>query len=267
MLSMSVRIKLIQWTLFGLPFLAVAQPKQFITSARSGDTVRPVKPEHDHSETIAHSTESAATASEGGAVTTLPIFGDRAKTAEQISEEIHFLNECDRNFASRTEASDFFSARGWDYVASGQLDTAAHRFNLSWILNDKNVDAYWGLGVVCYQKNSFADAIRMMKKGVAVDDKNTVLLTDLATVEIKQYQVKPNEDVIADAEAHLQRAVTINTNAVSCQKLSVVYYLKANFAKAWEYFHQAWTLDNSTLDISYLNELLAKQPDPKGVFK
>ncbi|WP_461044837.1 tetratricopeptide repeat protein [Spirosoma harenae] len=264
---MSVRIKLIQWTLFGLPFLAAAQPKQFITSARSGDTVRPAKPEHDASETIAHTIESAATTTEGGSVNTMPLFGERTKTAEQISEEIHFLNECDRNFASRTEASNFFADRGWDYVGKGQLDTAAHRFNLSWLLNDKNVDAYWGLGVVCYQKNSFTDAIRMMKKGVAVDDKNTVLLTDLATVEIKHYQTKPNEEIINDAEGHLQQAVTINPNALSFQKLSVVYFLKASYAKAWEYFHQAWTLDSSALDISYLNELLAKQPDPKGVFK
>ena len=73
--------------------------------------------------------------------------------------------------------------------------------------------------------------------------------------------------MLAEAENHLQRAVAVNPNALSYQKLSVVYYLKANYAKAWAYFHQAYSIDFSSIDIGYLNELLAKQPDPKGVFK
>ncbi len=267
MLPMSVRIKLIQWTLLGLPFLSAAQPKQFITSARSGDTVRQSKSEHDHTETLAHPTESTLDASGGVAINTIPLFGERPKTAEQISEEIHFLNDCDRNFANRSEASEFFANRGWDYIDKQQLDTAAHRFNLAWLLNDKNADAYWGLGVVCYQKNQLSEAIRLMKKGVAIDENNTVLMTDLATLEIKHYQEKPSEEVLTDAEANLQRAITVNPNALSYQKLSVVYYLRANYPKAWDYFHQASSLDFSAIDISYLNELLAKQPDPKGKFK
>ncbi|QDK77319.1 hypothetical protein EXU85_01405 [Spirosoma sp. KCTC 42546] len=267
---MSVRIKLIQCTLVALPFLAAAQTKQFITSARSGDPVRQSKSVHENLEEAALATESTSIggpADTGESVNTLPLFGERPKTTAQIDEEIHFLNDCDRNFGTRTEASVFFAARGWDYIASGQLDTAAHRFNLSWLLNDRNADAYWGLGVVCYQKNRLPDAIRMMKKGIAVDDSNTVLMTDLATVEIKQYQEKPNEDVLSDAEGHLERAVSLNPNALSFQKLSLVQYLKADYPKAWEYFHQAHKLDLSVLDFGYLNELMAKQPDPKGVFK
>ena len=267
---MSVRIKLIQCTLLALPFLSAAQTRQFVISARSGDSARQSKPTRDNLEEATQPTESITTdgtGDAGGSVNTMPLFGERTKTAAQIDEEIHFLNDCDRNFASRPEASSFFSARGWDYVANGQLDTAAHRFNLSWLLNDQNGDAYWGLGVVCYQKNHLPDAIRMMKKGIAVDDSNIVLMTDLATVEIKHYQDKPNDDLLIDAEGHLQRAVTLNPNALSYQKLSVVYFLKADYLKAWDYFHQAQNLDFSILDISYLNQLLAKQPDPKGKFK
>ena len=263
---MSVRIKLIQWTLIALPLLSAAQTKEFIISARSGDSVRQSNAGRTNSESIAHTAE-AGLESDGGAINTLPLFGERAKTMAQIDADIHFLNDCDKNFASRPEASTFFAARGWDYIAGGQLDTAAHRFNLSWLLNHKNVDAYWGLGVVCYQKDQLPDAIRMMRKGLAVDDSNTVLLTDLATVEIKQYQQKPDDEMLAQAENHLQRAVAVSPSAQSYQKLSVVYFLKANYGKAWEHYHQARALDLSSLDIGYLNELLAKQPDPQGIFK
>ncbi|MFD2938063.1 tetratricopeptide repeat protein [Spirosoma flavum] len=269
---MNVRTNLIQWTLFALPFLSAAQPKQLIISARSGDSVRPVRPDQKSVEAImqppaeASSTDVTATASES--LNILPLFGEQPKTAAQIDEEVHFLNDCDRNFASRPEASDFFAARGWDYVTNGQLDTAAHRFNLSWLLNDRNADAYWGLGVICYQKNQLTNAIRMLKKGLAVADSNVVLMIDLATIEIKQYQEKPTSDMLTEAEGYLQRAVSISpSSAPSYQKLSVVSYLKADYLKAWDYFHQARNLDLSVLDLSYLSELLAKHPDPKGVFK
>lgn len=262
-----------QWTLVVLPFVSAAQSRQFVTSARAGDSIRQSRATRSNSESTTQVTESTApdvtvTDAAGGAVSTLPLFGERPKTAAQIDQEINFLNDCDRNFVSRSEASSFFADRGWDYVTSGQLDTAAHRFNLAWLLNDRNADAYWGLGVVCYQKDQLPDAIRMLRKGLDVADSNTVLMTDLATVELKYYQDKQNPEVLMEAERHLQQAVSLSpNNATAHQKLSTVYYFKADYAKAWSYFHKARILDLSVLDLGYLNNLLAKQPDPQGVFK
>ena len=268
---MIVRVNLIQLVLIALPMLAAAQSKQFVTSARTGDSVRQVRTDATSLEKTVQPAESVSGKkidAANGPAHTLPLFGERPKTAAQIGDEIHFLNDCDRNFASRVEASTFFAERGWDYVKNGQLDTAAYRFNLAWLLNDRNTDAYWGLGVVCYQKNQLSDAVRMLKKGLAVADSNVTLLTDLATVEIKQYQETPTTAVLADAEKHLQRAVVISPgDAVSFQKLSMVYYLKDDYSKAWEYLHQARLLDTSALDLDYLSQLLAKQADPQKVFK
>lgn len=268
---MSVRINLMQLSLIVLPFLAVAQPKQLITSARSGDSVRQSTNNRNAagqrtspSKQTSDGTGSAA----GESINTLPLFGERPKTAAQIDEEIHFLNDCDRNFASRSDASEFFAARGWDYVADGQLDTATHRFNLSWLLNDRNADAFWGLGVVSYQKNNLPGAIYLLKKGLAVADTNVVLMTDLATLQIKNYQEKPNPTDLTEAETLLLKTVALSPNlATSYQKLAVVNFLKADYEKSWTYFHQARTLDLSVLDLKFMSELLAKLPDPKGVFK
>lgn len=262
-------MKLVQLSLVMLPLLSAAQPKQLITSVRNSAT-QPTATTQAESHPVATDTsiETTAVEASGGAVNTLPLFGERPKTAEQIDQEIHFLNDCDRNFASRSEASNFFADRGWDYVDNGQLDTAAHRFNLAWLLNDHNPDAYWGLGVVCYQKNQLPDAIRMLKRGLAVADSNATLMTDLATVQIKYHQEKTDPDALEEAETMLQRAIAINSNnATPYQKLSLVNFLKGDYTRAWEYFHQARTLELSTLDLNYLNELLAKQPDPKGIFK
>ncbi len=265
---MNVRIKLLQWSLVALPLVSVAQPKQLMTSARpnpAGPVSRPTA-EKDRPRTPAGPMANSAETT--GPINTLPFFGERPKTAEQIDAEIHFLNDCDRNFTSRTEASDFFAARGWDYVANGQLDTAAYRFNMAWLLNDRNADAYWGLGVVTYQRNQLSDAIRILKMGLTTADTNAVLMTDLATVQLKYYQEKQNPGDLTDAEALLQKVISLHAgSATAYQMLSLVNYLKADYAKAWDYFHKARSLDLSVLDLTYLNDLLAKQADPTGTFR
>jgi hypothetical protein len=58
----------------------------------------------------------------------VPLFGEESKSSEQIDEEIKFLSDCDKSFSSRTEASSFFSARAWEYLQEGSLDTACYRW-------------------------------------------------------------------------------------------------------------------------------------------
>lgn len=265
MRSMNVRIvwglAVVVFTSY--PFWAAAQPKTQVvmTSARSVDTAIS-KPVVTAAEPVSTATEAA------GNVNILPLFGEQAKTPEQIDADIRFLNDCDQNFASRAEASQFFSARGWDYVSEGQLDTAAYRFNLAYLLSDKNADAFWGLGVVCYQKNQFRDAVRMLKRGLAVADTNATLMTDLATVQIKHYAETKDEDELNEAETLLQHAVSISpSNANAYMKLSLVHYTRADYAKAWEHFHRARLFDMSVIDFTYLNELISKMPDPQKVFR
>jgi hypothetical protein len=107
----------------------------------------------------------------------------------------------------------------------------------------------------------------MLKKGLALADSNLVLLTDLATVEIKHYQQKQYKPTLDDAQRHLTQAISVKPNATAYQKLSLISFLRADYLKAWDYFHHAREIDLSQLDLTYLNDLLAKLPDPKGVFK
>lgn len=260
---MSIRIShnTFLFTLVLLPFWVAAQPGQFISSARSLSSA-------SREEGTTASDANGGGAETAGTLRTMPLFGERAKSGDQIMFEINFLNDCDQNFSNRPEASQFFAARGWDYLGESQLDTAAYRFNLAWLLNDKNVDAYWGLGVVCYQQNKLDQAIRMLSKGLALADTNAVLMTDLATVELMQFQVKKNSKHLTEAEYHLTKALTIlPDNATAHMKMALLQYTKADYGRAWEHIHQARRLDFSAIDLSLLSELSAKQPDPKGFFK
>lgn len=198
----------------------------------------------------------------------LPLFGELRKSSDQIKEEIGFLNDCDANFGSRKEASQFFAARGWEYLQEGQLDTASYRFNLAFLLNEKNVDAYWGLGVVCFQREDFQSAARMLKKGVEIDPQNVPLLVDLSSISIKLYEEAPDSVKIEDVHRLLTQAAALDTAyAQTYFNLAVAEYYRGNYNEAWESIHKGRALNFSLVNLQFIEQLSDKAPDPKGFFK
>lgn len=199
----------------------------------------------------------------------LPLFGELGKTSTQIDEEIRFLSDCDKMFASRNEASQFFAKMAWEYVQEGQLDTASYRFNLAYLLNDKNEEAYWGLGVICYQKDQIANAQRMLRKGVDIAPDNVALLVDLSTVELKNYAVDDTQkELLADAHKYLLHAVELDsTYAQAHYNLALTEFHNGNFDKSWDYFHKGRKLNFSLVNFDFVELLKAKLPDPEGFFK
>ena len=249
-----VRIIKVLSLLLWLPLGVIAQSEHLMSSARSVDTGK-VRVD---SERMTGSKD----------VSTLPLFGEQPKTGEQIEWEIRFLNECDQTFNNRAEASQFFSTRGWDYLTEGQLDTAVNRFNRAWLLNDKNSDSYWGLGVISYQQGKLPQSIRLLRKGLEVADTNAVLMTDLATVQLKYYKESPDQALLDEAVFWLNRSLEHDsTDANTYIRLSWANYVQGQYAPAWEYLHKARLTDLSSIDPAYLKELLAKAPDPQGVFR
>ena len=122
--------------------------------------------------------------------------------------------------------------------------------------------------MVSYQRNQLTEAVRLLKRGVALADTNAVMLTDLATVELEQYQALTDTTSLTEAREHLHRAVFLNpANAPAYAKLSIASYLQADYRTAWTYLHKAYRIDLSIIDLTYVQELLAKEPDPVGLFK
>ncbi|GAB2765698.1 hypothetical protein GCM10027275_03940 [Rhabdobacter roseus] len=236
---------------FFAPLWSLAQGVQLVSSGRTLDTnVSQVKPLSLAERQV------------------LPLFGEQRKTPEQIDKEIRFLNECDKSFGSRDEASQFFTARGWEYLQEGQLDTACYRFNLAYLLNDKNVDAYWGLGVVSYQKNKLEDAERMLRKGVDLSPDNVALLVDLATIELKHYAEINDTNDLEEAQKVLEHAVSLDsTYAQTHYNLSLIAYYRQDYPKAWEHLHEGRKINFSAMNFEYIELLRAKFPDPQGFFK
>ena len=198
----------------------------------------------------------------------LPLFGSKKKAEEQILNSTEFLIQCDKNFKDRLDASKFFADRGWEYLNEGLLDTATYRFNLCFLLNQDSFDAYWGLGSISYQKGKYEESTQLLRKGLELSPENTILMVDVATVQLACYKEKNNCDDIDDALRLLEKSLQIDgTNANGWLKYSIAAYQLEHYEKAWEYLHKCRLLDISFVDTSFVQELIAKKSDPMGIFK
>jgi tetratricopeptide (TPR) repeat protein len=200
----------------------------------------------------------------------IPLFGGFTKTESQEIDDQMFISDCDKQFKSRSEASAFFSKMGWDYLAEGDKNTAIHRFNLSWLLNNENVETYWGLGVIEFQSANFSNAIKLMNKGLEIpSEPNYVLMADLATVYIKTALNNPNSMIeTANARNLLTKSLEIQPKYTPAyMQLTLVNIIENKIDDAWESFHKGYELNTKEVNYEILGELLKRKADPKAVFK
>lgn len=137
----------------------------------------------------------------------LPLYGSKQKSEAKLSEEKAFLEDADKNFANRSEASKFFEARAWEYVQENRLDTATSRFNLAWLLDKKNINTYWGLGLVCTAKGKADEAIHLFQQGLAIDPKDENLTLDLSASYFNRYKLKGDKRDFKSAVEVLEKGI------------------------------------------------------------
>ena len=198
----------------------------------------------------------------------LPLFGGLTPAqATQVIGETQ-LNAIAASFASPAEASAFFANKGFEYLSENKPDTATYRFNLAWLLDPKNADAYRGLGVVASAQPTPDAAIGLLTTGLALAPTSSLLLSDLGTSHLIRYgQTKKKKDLTAGLDL-LQRATTLApTNANAWQELAQGFYYQEKYAEAWAAVHKGQALSPGSLDFGLVSNLLAKLPDPQGMFK
>ncbi|RYU77987.1 tetratricopeptide repeat protein [Hymenobacter persicinus] len=197
-----------------------------------------------------------------------PLFGGISVAQAEALVGAAFLADIDRSFSSRPEASKFFSTKGYEYFTEGKIDTARYRFNLAWLLDQKNPDAYRGLGVISSSNPTPDESISLLIQGLTVDPNNALMLSDLGASYLIRYQQTQKKKDLEQAMTYLQQATTAApTNAQTWQDLARGYYYQGEYPKAWEAVHKGQNLNIASVDIEFIGELQAKLPDPQGMFK
>lgn len=196
------------------------------------------------------------------------LFGGKPLGLKDQKDLNQFLSSCDDSFSSRSEAASYFSERAWEYLGEGKLDTAAFRFNYVNALNPKSVEAFWGLGVISFQRKNNPLAIQLLEKGLSIDSTQSALRVDLATVKLSCFQSNQPCGTAQEVEELLAKSIAQDPkNANAWMKRAQAAYYLGEIEKAWTYFHECRQLDILQLDINFSEFLLEKMPDPKGFFK
>ena len=198
-----------------------------------------------------------------------PLYGGATAAQAQQLVGAAVLADVDRSFASRPEASKFFSTKGFEYLLENQPDTAAVRFNLAWVLDPQNPDPYRGWAVLLSQRQGPpAEVQALLLQGLAVAPTNSLLLNDAATTVTDRYlQTKKKKD-LTEAAGYVQRALLANpNNANAWQTQARIRFYQEDYAGAWEAVHKSQSLNMASLDFNFIGELKDKLPDPQGTFK
>ncbi|GAB3288856.1 hypothetical protein GCM10027511_00290 [Hymenobacter humi] len=197
-----------------------------------------------------------------------PLFGGLtpAQATQLIGEKQ--LKAIAASFASTAEASTFFTTKGYEYLRENQPDTAAYRFNLAWLLNPQNAEAYRGLGIVASTQSAPDAAINLLSKGLALDPKSNYIMGDLGASYLIRYgQTKKKKDLTTGLDLLKRVLAAEPTNADAWQQLARGLYYQEKYAEAWDAVHKGQALSVPSLDFTLITDLLAKQPDPQGTFK
>lgn len=196
-----------------------------------------------------------------------PQFGGLTPAQAEQALGPAFLTKLSNSFPSRAEASRFFSAKGYEYLAESKADTATYRFNLAWVLDPNNPDAYHGLGIVT-STAAPEQSISLLNQGLALAPTNSFLLSDLGTSYLIRYQQTNKKKDLTTATELLEKATTQETpNADAWQQLARAYYLQQKYPQAWEAVHKGQNINLASMDFDLITELKTKLPDPQGTIK
>ncbi|RXK48880.1 tetratricopeptide repeat protein [Aquirufa rosea] len=196
------------------------------------------------------------------------LFGKKPLNKKDQEEVNQIITSVDQSFPNRAEGVKFLSERAWEYVGEGKLDTATFRFNLVHALDSTSVEAYWGLGVIAFQRLDFPSSIELLGKGLQINPKLSVMRVDYAIVKLSCYLKGMTCGTLEEVDALLSQALQEDpTNANAWMKKSQVAFLQEKYELAWSYFHECRALDLTQLDLNFSQQLMEKMPDPKGIFK
>lgn len=191
----------------------------------------------------------------------LPKYGHAVKTAEQKEADREFMATALKQDTTPRKASDHLVQLGFKYLYR-DIKTAMYRFNQAYLLDSTNTDIYWGFGGVYLTLGDYARAAEQYREGLAIDPRNTHLLTDYGTYFMAQYYgLQPVDPQSAAANLdsalmYMNRSYQLDASDPNTAfKLSACYFNKKDCDNAWKYYEVCEALGGQPITEAYTKEL------------
>jgi tetratricopeptide (TPR) repeat protein len=196
----------------------------------------------------------------------LPKYGSLPRTDWQKAADEKFISGVDEEYhGNRNKASDDMAARGWEYLAAGNLTDAMRRFNQAWLLNNSNGTALWGMAAIEANSGKFNESLKLFAEAEKyVGDQinfsvDYALMLGTAGVQLKDKALL--KEAFGRFERNYQKAPQ---NTKNLQSWAFTLFSLGRYPEAWSKVKLAEATPNkAALSPQFLETLQSRMPRPK----
>lgn len=196
----------------------------------------------------------------------LPKYGSLPKTEWQKEADAVFISGMDKDYhGDLKKASSDVAARGWQYLAAGDLADAMRRFNQAWLLNNENGIALWGMAAVEASSGRLDESLNLFAEAEKfVGDELNFSVDYARAVGIVGVERK-DDALLKDAFDRFERIYQkAPQHTKNLQNWAVTLFGIGRYSEAWEKVKLAEsTPSKGDLDPRFLDALQARMPRPK----
>jgi|GEM_PF-1504606 len=193
-----------------------------------------------------------------------------SSTQEAIDSDQKIMEAAIKAAGSREAAARLEIASGWKQLKQGDLDVAVQSFTRAYKLDPKNIEVYWGLGNAMTHQGKYAAATAYYERATKIDPQNPKLMADIGLS-----QTYSAHKSTPDPEKQAQRVKEAAQWFDSAEKLdpnrpeiyanrAIALYLLKNYDEAWKNVAKAESLERTSVDPRFLEDLTAKQARPES---
>jgi len=196
----------------------------------------------------------------------LPKYGGLPKTEWQKEADAIFIKGMDEDYhGDRNKASMDMAARGWQYLAAGDLEDAMRRFNQAWLLNKRNGTALWGMAAIEASTEKYDDALKLFAEAEKFVGKEINFSVDYARAVGMAGVALKDDALLKGAWARFDRIYQkAPQNTKNLQNWAMTLFGLGRYSEAWDKVKLAEvTPDKDQLDPRFIAALQSKMPRPQ----
>lgn len=197
----------------------------------------------------------------------LPKYGLLPKTEWQKQADAVFISGMDEDYhGDRIRASQDMALRGWKYLAQGDPDDAMRRFNQSWLLNNNNGTALWGMAAIEASSKKFDESLKLFAEAEKFVGNEMNFSIDYAKA-LGMVGVETKNDALLNDAVHRFQSIYQKApqNVLNLQNWAMMLFRTGKYREAWTKIKIAEaTPDKDKLDPRFLAALESRMPRPQN---
>lgn len=199
-------------------------------------------------------------------VSKLPLYGGFPKTPEMQQADQQLIREMLQTAGTKEDAVELAVRQGWQHLQRGESASAIQRFNQAYLIDAKNANVYWGLGVAVSQQGDFEESLRLFNQAYLLAPRNVRLVADIGLARTR-YALKKS-DTIGVRMKRLEAALLWFDSAERIDASYPLIYanraitltLLSRYKEAWENVDKAESLRKGSVDSNLLAMLNNEAP-------